>query len=64
MAKLQTMARIDADLKAMAENAAAKENRSVSNLMETALRLYLIEKGYMDKDKDGIAQHENPASRA
>lgn len=47
MAKVQTMARIDAELKENAEKAAASENRSLSNFIETALRMYLIEKGYM-----------------
>ena len=47
MAKVQTMARIDAELKEAAEKAAVSENRSLSNFIETALRMYLIKKGYM-----------------
>ena len=47
MAKVQTMARIDAELKEVAEKAAAAENRSLSNLIEVALRAYLIQKGFL-----------------
>ena len=49
MAKIQTMSRIDEELKNAAEIAAEKENRSLSNLIETALRFYLEESGYLVK---------------
>ena len=49
MKKVQIGARIDSELKEIAEKAAKSENRSLSNLIETLTKAYLIEKGYINE---------------